>query len=205
MRQEHPNAAIVIVSDHGFAPVTKQFNIDAAMVKAGLIKLKKPGATVRDAGIADWTALSWTTGGSAAISMKNRDDPAARAKVKAALDAMAADPNNGIASVLDRDEIAKLGGAPSADFWVDMKPPYSTGRSLGGPLVVDTRPTGGHGHSPTHPELNAFFLIAGDGIAQRGDIGDIDMRAVAPTLAAVMHVSLPGADAAALPIATMSR
>jgi hypothetical protein len=61
--------------------------------------------------------------------------------------------------------------------------------------VRDRKTTGGaHGYAPTHPELLASFFIAGPGIAAGKNLGAIDMRAVAPTLARLMRVSLPTAD-----------
>jgi len=61
---------------------------------------------------------------------------------------------------------------------------------------------GTHGYSPTHPELKAFFLIAGPEIRKGANVGDIDMRSVAPTLAKVLGVSLPAAKLPALNVFT---
>ena len=59
----------------------------------------------------------------------------------------------------------------------------------------DRTTTGGaHGYAPTHPELLASFIIAGPGIAAGKNLGEIDMRAIAPTLARLMGVPLPSAD-----------
>jgi hypothetical protein len=41
--------------------------------------------------------------------------------------------------------------------------------------------------------MRAFFLIAGVGIREGADIGDIDMRSIAPTLAKILNVSFPTA------------
>jgi hypothetical protein len=84
-----------------------------------------------------------------------------------------------------------------------MKPGYSVGGGLDGPLVAPTRPSGTHGYSPTHPELYSFFLIAGNDIPARGDLGDMDMRAIAPTLADTMHIAMPSATGSVPPVATI--
>ena len=119
---------------------------------------------------------------------KNPDDAA---KVKSALDALAADGNNGVARVLDRDAIAKLGGSPQVDFWVDMKPGFIISTSQDGPLVAPTRPSGTHGYSPEHAEMNSFFLIAGGGVTGHGNLGSMDMRSIAGRVAQVMNVRIP--------------
>jgi predicted AlkP superfamily pyrophosphatase or phosphodiesterase len=60
--------------------------------------------------------------------------------------------------------------------------------------------TGSHGFSPQYPEMRAAFLIAGTGIARHRDLGVIDMRQVAPTVAQLLNVRLPAASFAPLPI-----
>jgi hypothetical protein len=59
---------------------------------------------------------------------------------------------------------------------------------------------GTHGHAASHPELYSTFIIAGPGIARGRDLGVVDIRAIAPTLAHELGVSLPDAEAPALSI-----
>jgi predicted AlkP superfamily pyrophosphatase or phosphodiesterase len=200
IRHEDPDATICIVSDHGFAKVDHVLNLNQEFVKAGLITLKGRGNSLASAGVADWKAEPWLDGGSAAVVLKDPNDKATEARVKQLLDRLAADSKNGIASILDRAGIAKLGGTPVAQFWVDMRPGYSIGGELEGPLVREVSVRGTHGYSPTHPELRAFFLVAGPEIRKGANAGDIDMRSVAPTLAKVLGVSLPAAALPALEI-----
>jgi hypothetical protein len=48
--------------------------------------------------------------------------------------------------------------------------------------------------------MRASFFIMGKGIAEGRDLGVIDMRQIAPTLASVLGVNLPSAKAEKLPI-----
>jgi predicted AlkP superfamily pyrophosphatase or phosphodiesterase len=198
IRAEDSRGAVCVVSDHGFAPVTKVLWLDAALVKAGLITLKGQGTTVETAGIAEWIAQSWPAGGSAAMVLKNPDDAIARAKVKAFLDGLAAEPANGIASILDADGITRMGGAPRAQFWVDMKPGFMVSPTLQPSIVSIVSARGTHGYSPVHDEMGATFILAGPGIRANHSLGTIDMRSVAPTLAKFMGVELPSAEMRAL-------
>ena len=50
---------------------------------------------------------------------------------------------------------------------------------------------GTHGYAPTHPEMLAAFFLAGPGVGRGVDLGEIDMRSVAPTLAAYLGLRLP--------------
>jgi predicted AlkP superfamily phosphohydrolase/phosphomutase len=202
IRSVDPRSAICVVSDHGFAPVERILKLDAAFVKAGLITLKSQADTLQSAGVADWKAMPWPASGSAAIILKDGNDAATRLRVGQLLESLASDPDHGIAGILDRHEIAKLGGAPTAEFWVDLRPGFAIGSSLQGPIVSAVSTRGTHGHSPAHPELGAFFLIAGDGVRKGVTIGGIDMRSVAPTVARALQVPFPTADLPPLDIFT---
>jgi predicted AlkP superfamily pyrophosphatase or phosphodiesterase len=194
MRAVDPKAIVCVVSDHGFAATTKETHLNAALVEAGLIRLTPPRPSAPQT-IGDWDAAAWNSGGSAAIMLKNEADRAVATKVEQLLRRLASDPANGIAAMLDRAQIAEMGGAPGPAFVVDFRPGYAAGGALSGPVVRDRTTTGGaHGYAPTHPELLASFLIAGPGIAAGKNLGEIDMRAIAPTLARVMGVPLPTAD-----------
>jgi len=192
MHDETQNAAVCVVSDHGFAAIDHQINLGVAFIQAGFITTDKDGIpTVRD-----WTAAPWNSGGAAMVVMKDPGDQKVRNAVAKLLHDLAADPANGIDRILDRSDLAALGGANNAEFAVDMKPGFSLGTALDGPMVRAIKPGGTHGYAPTHAEMLASFLISGPGIRQNADLGEIDMRSIAPTLAQYLGVSLPTADLA---------
>jgi hypothetical protein len=89
-------------------------DLTQAFVNSGLITLKSPRESLSTSGVTDWTAIPWPAGGSAAVLLKDPDGAAARDKVSALLTQLAADPDNGIASILARPAIAKMGGDPRA-------------------------------------------------------------------------------------------
>jgi hypothetical protein len=168
--------------------------LDAAFVRQGLITLKSQGETLQTSEISDWVAMPWLADGSAAIVLKDSKNEAARARVSEALRTLASDPNNGIAEILDRQAIAKLGGTDEADFWVTMRSGFAISASLKGLIVDAVKTRGTHGHSPANPDVNSFFVIAGQGIRRGSKLGEIDMRAIAPTLARALNVSFPTAQ-----------
>ncbi|MES2697702.1 MAG: ectonucleotide pyrophosphatase/phosphodiesterase [Verrucomicrobiota bacterium] len=205
IRAEDPRAAVCIVSDHGFAPVTKVLWLDAIFVKEGLITLKTKETTVEKSGVTDWIARPWHAGGSAAIVLKNPGDAAAKAKVKALLDKLAADPENGVAAILSEEEIREMGGAPTASFWITMRAGYSVSPTLQPSIVSVVSARGAHGHAPTLPDVAATFIVAGEGIAVNCNLGSIDMRSIAPTLAQWMGAPFPTAEVAAQDISLQKR
>jgi predicted AlkP superfamily pyrophosphatase or phosphodiesterase len=193
-----PRTRIVIVSDHGFLRVDHRTNLNVLLAQAGLIQLgpQKPGA--RGPSVVSWQAEAWPAGGSNAIMLNNSNDPALIVKVRAALDKAKADPNNGIETILDHDEIVKHGGFPDATFLVDYKDGYDPGGAFAGQVVEDAPSTGMHGYLPSRPAMRSAFMIKGNDIAQGDDLGVIDMRQIAPTLAGLLKINLPAAKQPAL-------
>jgi predicted AlkP superfamily pyrophosphatase or phosphodiesterase len=202
MRASYPDAAVCVVSDHGFTRTDHRLHIMVPFVEEGLIKIDPRTIDWPDPHVLNWLAVPWVDGGSAAIVLKNRSDEATRQKVEQLLHRLSANPANGIAKILDRNAIGSFGGAPNAVFWVDMQPNFSLDKSFRGPMVAESKIGGNHGYSPDHPELRAAFFIRGPGVRKGLNLGDIDMRSIAPTLARYLHVSLPSADLPPLPIST---
>ncbi len=196
-RQFHPDAVISVVSDHGFASVDTAINLYRPFIDAGLVTVDAGGK------ISGWEATPWATGGSFAIVLAHPDDAALRAKVGALLDKLAANPASRFAQILTGPAIAAAGGNPRAAFYVNLKvgavaAPFL---SAGLPMVLPSATYKGmHGYFPGAPEMRSTFLIAGPGIAKGRDLGEIDMRAIAPTLARAMGATLPGAEKPPLPV-----
>lgn len=199
MRQHYPRAAVCVVSDHGFSPVNQSLALDAALVEAGLVTLQSEGSSIQNAGLADWIALPWAAGGSAAVVLKDPANVASRERTRAVLDRLAADPTHGIASILERSAIADLGGTKLADFWVDLLPGFACTTELRGRSLITKGEGGTHGYLPTHAEMGSFFVLSGPGIAAV-NVGVIEMRRIAPTLAAWLRVPLPSAELPALDV-----
>ncbi len=181
-------AWVAVVSDHGFAGTEAQLNLFPAFRNAKLF-------TVDDKGkITDWQAMPWVTGGSAAIVLKDPEDSATRASVHELLAKLADDPANGIDRVLDGTELHKRGGYPTASFFVSLKPGWRTGYAVDGPILSKTKPGGTHGELPDVPDLYAAFFLVGPGVPAGRDLGLIDMRDIAPTLAHEAGLALPSAE-----------
>jgi predicted AlkP superfamily pyrophosphatase or phosphodiesterase len=193
MRATHPQAVICVVSDHGFARVDHQLHLLSAFVDAGLVTLDAKAATAK---VVSWKAIPWNNAGSAAIVLQNPGARAVRAQTAELLARLAADPANGIAGILDEQAIAQHGGSIKAAFWVDMKSNFAIDASIRKPLVVEVSPRGAHGYSPDNPDLLASFFIEGPGVRRGLNLGEIDMRSIAPTLARILGVQF---STAALP------
>ncbi len=187
-----PDYAICVVSDHGFSRIDHTLNLMKAFGDEGLVTLG-PGAGFRGAPLVlDWKAFPKVDGGSAAILLKDPHDEATRAKTEQLLRRLAANPANGIARILDPRAIAAMGGNPQAAFWVDMQPNFSVADTLG--ALVTAHAGGTHGYAPSHPEMLASFFMAGPDVGSGISLGEIDMRSIAPTLAAYLGFPFPSAE-----------
>jgi hypothetical protein len=194
-----PDYAICVVSDHGFSRIDHSLNLMKAFAGEGLVTLGQ-GAGFKGAPlVVDWKAFPKVDGGSAAVLLKDPNDATTRLKVEQLLRRLAADPANGIAQILDRKAIAAMGGNPEAAFWVDMQANFSAVNTLGALLVEHQGGT--HGYAPSHPEMLASFFMAGPGVGHDLNLGEMDMRSVAPTLAAYLGFSFPSAELKAVALA----
>jgi hypothetical protein len=178
------------VSDHGFTALTHRVNLLIPFLRAGLVTTTLDPVTQLPK-LASWKAQPWAASGMAAIMLHDPADRGTEQAVGELLQSLAADPNNGIARIDGRAEIERHGAFPDAAFLVVMKPGFYVGASITGELVSELPAGhGGHGFAPEFPEMNAAFFIAGAGIARGRDLGVIDMRQIAPTLAQILGAGL---------------
>ena len=193
-RAARPDTTIAVVSDHGFEATTTEVNFHRAFIDAGLIKLDAAGK------IATWEAAVWSSGGSIAIVLARPDDAALRERVRTLLAKLRTAPGGFIANVIEGDGIARLGGNPQAAFYIDLKPGYLAGGFDGAaaPLTKPAKYKGMHGYFPASPAMRSTFLVMGPDIRPGRDLGDIDMRAIAPTLAKILGLRLNDAEVSSI-------
>ncbi len=195
---DDPAAVVLVVSDHGFMNLTHVVNLQIPFINARLLQYRTDPAT--KATTIAWKAQPWMAGGMAAIMLKDPNDVQIRNLVAAMLAKLAADPNSGIAQVFhssgDHNGLAQLGAFPDAAFLVVLKAGYYAGFSTSGNFVSRVGNVfGSHGFSPEYPEMRASFFALGAGVAHHRDLGIIDMRQIAPTVAHILGASMPTAKA----------
>lgn len=186
----HPDSVVAVVSDHGFSKVDTEVNLYRAFIDAGLIALDAAGK------IKDWGASPWNSGGSSAIVLARPEDAALKARVASLLAKLKADPNNRIAIIADGAAIKALGGNPGASFYVSFEPDAFAGgfRGKDAALVGPSGSKGTHGYFPTSPLMRSTFMMMGKGVPKGRNLGEIDMRSIAPTLGKALGVALPDAE-----------
>jgi hypothetical protein len=156
--------------------------------RSGLIQLDDKGK------VQSWRAAPGIQADLPLIMLQDPLDDEARTKAHEVLDRLASDPKSGVAKVLEKSQIQALGGFPEAAFVVGMKEGCKIGGDVEGPVVKQGTLGGTHGFLPENQAMESSFLIVGPGITAGHNLGRIDMRDIAPTLAARLGLSLPAAE-----------
>ncbi len=177
---------LALVSDHGFASVSKEVRPNVALKGAKLL-------ATAGTKLASYKMITWKAGATAAIIPLDPKD-AASAKVTTELfTKLAKEPSNGIARVLTNEETAGMFAGKSPTCVLLARPGYVFGESWEPPMVVKATYKGTHGYPPEMPEMGATLVFWGDGV-RHADLGEVDMIDVAPTVAALLDLELPEAE-----------
>ncbi|HWS54379.1 MAG TPA: ectonucleotide pyrophosphatase/phosphodiesterase [Pyrinomonadaceae bacterium] len=192
--------AVFVVSDHGFRPVTKAFYPNVALERAGLLKWREErdarGATRRVVG--EWRAVAYTSAAYAAVILKDPNDRDALRRALAAFrdyEPVGGDGGGpGVLRVVGRAELNRLGADPRAAFTLDPTEGFTFEGGHAADVVADTKSRGQHGHLPGPADFRASFVASGAGVARRGDLGEVRMIDIGPTIARTLGLSLRDAE-----------
>jgi len=195
--EAHPDAVIAIASDHGFAALDTEVNLFRAFIDAGLITVDAQNK------VTSWRAMPWSSGGSAAIIVADANDPKLEQQVASLLGELKKNPELKIDRILTQSEIQAKGGNPDAKFYIGFKLGAGAGgyKGANAPLISKASYRGTHGYFADEPAMRSSFMIMGPDIRKGHDLGIIDMRSIAPTIAQILGTSLPKAEAVSLDVA----
>lgn len=180
---------VCVVSDHGTLDNHYNISPNVLLHQAGLIELGPEG------NVTSWKAWSQRAGGTAEVRMADPQDEATRRTLAGIMKQLAEDPDSGILEVVDREGARARGGFPDAEYVLVSKKGYELRDDVTGDYCR-TRLTqkAQHGYSENFPEMRASFMLWGKGVCPGSDPGEFELIDIAPTLAAMMGVSLPDAE-----------
>jgi predicted AlkP superfamily pyrophosphatase or phosphodiesterase len=189
-------ATLLVVSDHGFSPVEHVLLPNVVLQRAGLLDVQGTRITGGAVRVVPQGGCCFVY----ILDPKQRDSVVARIH-------QAFDDANGIDKVVSSKDFAAYGVAdpkrdPHApDVLLFAKEGWSFGDTAAGalPVIEKTEPSGTHGHDPNLPDLHATFVAWGAGIKPGTKLGEISNTDVAPTIARLLGISMPGTDGQALP------
>lgn len=180
---------VCVVSDHGTLDNHYNISPNVLLHQAGLIELDPEG------NVTSWKAWSQRAGGTAEVRMADPRDEATRRTLADIMKQLAEDPDSGILEVVDREGARARGGFPDAEYVLVSQKGYELRDDVTGDYCR-TRLTqkAQHGYSENFPEMRASFMLWGKGVRPGSDPGEFELIDIAPTLAAMMGVSLPDAE-----------
>lgn len=183
-----------LVSDHGFAAVTKRFEPNVTLAKAKLITLDATGKAT------DWQAAAWPAGGSCAIILKDPNDKAVAKRVTTIFSEMARHDGSPISRVLDQAEMKKLGAVPPAYLMLEAAPGFTFGEELTGPEVHEAKNYHGtHGQLPSRAEMRSSLIVYGAGARLGARMALARMIDIGPTAAAILGLRFENPEGAPMP------
>lgn len=179
---------VCVVSDHGSLDNTHNISPNVLLHDAGLIQTDENGRVI------SWKAFSQRAGGTAEVRLADPEDKEAADALKKIMDQLLADENSGIMEVLNGEEARKRGGFPEAAYVLVSDKGYELRDDVTGDYCR-TRLTqkAQHGYNENFPEMRASFMLTGEGIT-KGNIENVHLIDVAPTLAGLMGFVLPDAE-----------
>ena len=171
----------IVVSDHGFKTATRVIRPNALFARQGL-------------GNAVWTI---SEGGTAMVYVTRAEGKAdTLARVRESLRGV-----EGVARVIGPDEMGALGypqpaaNPRMADLVIAAADGYKFDGGTSGEIVGDVGPGGSpgtHGYLNTERDMRAIFVASGAGVKAGVSLGEVRSQDVAPTIARLLGLDLPG-------------
>jgi predicted AlkP superfamily phosphohydrolase/phosphomutase len=207
---------VMLVSDHGMAPIHTTVYVNTVLEQAGLLVLDNRNYVVVD----ESKALAVASGGAVNVYINlkgherngivNRYEyPQVQAQIVDLL-ASLTDPETGqrvFQRVLRQDELAglHLDHPNSGDVFAQANPGYSLDGWRGNDLIFEPADYyGGHGYDSALPEMHALFIAAGHGIPPSEEpIPPVRLVDLAPTIASWLGFD-PALSAQGAPIPALA-
>jgi predicted AlkP superfamily pyrophosphatase or phosphodiesterase len=185
--------AVVVVSDHGFAPISQNLRPGILLRDHGLITLDAQNH------ITAWKAAALTADGSAYIYLHDADDDATRRALLDIFTPLTGAPGSGIRRVANQADIVKMGGDPGAFLALEAADGFELVPGVTGNYLEPSKHKGTHGYFPDRPEMRASFLAVGPPIGP-AKVSDARLIDVAPTAAHWLGLDLSKAEGKPLEI-----
>jgi predicted AlkP superfamily pyrophosphatase or phosphodiesterase len=192
------STVLVVLSDHGFVPISQAVRPGVLLREHGLITLNEKDR------ITAWKAILITDGGSAYIYVNDRNDDATRRALTEIFKPLAGAQGSGIARVVAHDEIVAMGGDPDAFLAIEAVEGTVITADYTGKFTEPSKLGGTHGYFPDRPEMRSSLIFYGASIGPN-KIANVRMIDIAPTIAHWLGLDLPNAQGSALALRSSSQ
>jgi predicted AlkP superfamily pyrophosphatase or phosphodiesterase len=192
------STVLVVLSDHGFVPISQAVRPGVLLREHGLITLNEKDR------ITAWKASLITDGGSAYIYVNDRNDDATRRALTEIFKPLAGAQGSGIARVVAHDEIVAMGGDPDAFLALEAVEGTVITGDYTGKFTEPSKLGGTHGYFPDRPEMRSSLIFYGPSISP-GKIANARMIDIGPTIAHWLGLDLSNAQGSALAVTSPSQ
>jgi arylsulfatase A-like enzyme len=184
---------LVVVSDHGFVPISRSVRPGIWLQKKHLIELGPHDK------ITAWKAAVLPASASAYIYVKDKNDTETRQTLLRIFPPLAGKRDSGIRRVIMQEQIAAMGGDPGAFLALEAADGFSVVAGYTGKTIEPSTQKGTHGYFPDRPEMKCSLLIFGPAVG-KAKIPDARVIDIAPTVARWLGLSLDKAEGKALDV-----
>lgn len=169
----------IVTGDHGFVNIHTSISPNVWLVEAGLMEDKK------DRG--NWKAAFHTSGASAFLHLKDKNDTETLSKVKQLLEDQP-DTFKKLFRVVDTEELAEIGADPNASLALAPIRGISFSGSTSGDVLKPAK-GGTHGYFPDFDEIETGFIAWGAGIRENVEIQEMGLVDVASVVKYLLNLS----------------
>ncbi|WP_210471407.1 alkaline phosphatase family protein [Sporosarcina sp. 6E9] len=193
----YEKSTIVALGDHSSLDHSKAVKLNVLLIESGLIEVTKRGKVKR------WKAYCKSNDGSAYIYLKDKSDTGTKERVRALLNSLVMNEENGVEFVIDGEEAGRRGADENATFMVEARRGYYFTEHLDGDsidvITEDDVASGkytfaSHGYSPTKGNYETIFIATGKGIKPNVEIPVMRLIDEGPTFARLLGLDLGKTD-----------
>lgn len=170
----------IVTGDHGFVNIHSSISPNVWLVEAGLMEDQD------DRG--DWKAAFHTSGASAFLHLKDKNDTATLEKVKSILEHLPENQKK-LFRVVDREELVQVGADPNAALALAPIQGISFSPSSQGSVLKPAK-GGTHGFYPDFDEIETGFIAWGAGIRENVEIQEMSLTDVAAVVDYLLNLKM---------------
>ncbi|WP_370513183.1 alkaline phosphatase family protein [Fulvivirga sp. M361] len=179
----------IITGDHGFVDIHSALKPNVWLVEEG-IRENKP-----DRG--KWKATFHTSGASAFLMLKDKNDRETLARVQKKLKDLP-ERYKKLFRIMDRAALDKIGADPNAALALAPVPGVAMSAASDG-TVLAPRKGGTHGYFPDFKEIETGFVAYGAGVQSEKTLHKINLEDIAPVIAQLLNLNFQAIDGVLYP------
>ncbi len=178
------STVIIVTGDHGFENIYRSFCPNYILKQNGLLTDAKSG---------NWKAQFHTSGGSAFLQLKDKNDKKTVQQVK---DLLAKLPDSVKAdfALVEKDKLDEIGADPSVALAITGIKGTTIGGGTDKLMETFAKVKGTHGFYPDHKEIMTGFVAMGPGLKKGTMIPSMKLLDITPLVVSLTGISFPAVD-----------